>query len=73
MKQIISLLIRFVPRKYLQLFSHIPLKVYAAFMRGNDVECTVCENKFTKFSYGSIHDDWFGLNYHWHILVARKK
>ncbi len=31
------------------------------------------KNKFTKFSYGSIHDDWFGLNYHWHILVARKK
>ena len=55
MKQIISLLIRFVPRKYLQLFSHIPLKVYAAFMRGNDVECTVCENKFTKFlPYGRL-------------------
>ncbi|MFB0947552.1 MAG: SAM-dependent methyltransferase, partial [Spirosomataceae bacterium] len=27
MKNIISLLIRFVPRKYLQLFSHIPLKL----------------------------------------------
>ncbi|MCU0326877.1 MAG: methyltransferase domain-containing protein [Spirosomaceae bacterium] len=55
MKSIISLLLRFVPRKYLQLFSHIPLKVYAFFMRGNTVECTVCESKFKKFlPYGRL-------------------
>lgn len=56
MKQIISFLIRFVPRKYLQLFSHIPLKIYSFFMRGNAVECTVCEQKFKKFlPYGRLN------------------
>lgn len=56
MKQIISFLIRFVPRKYLQLFSHIPLKLYSFFMRGNAVECTVCEQKFKKFlPYGRLN------------------
>lgn len=55
MKQIISLLIRFVPRKYLQLFSQYPLKVYAFFMKGNKVECPVCEGRFTKFlPYGRL-------------------
>ncbi|KPM49183.1 class I SAM-dependent methyltransferase [Jiulongibacter sediminis] len=55
MKKIISLLIRFVPRKYLQLFSHIPLKIYAGFMRGDAVECTVCNGKFKKFlPYGRL-------------------
>jgi SAM-dependent methyltransferase len=55
MKQIISLLLRFVPRKYLQLFSHIPLKIYAITMRGDKVECPVCEGKFKKFlPYGRL-------------------
>ncbi len=55
MKRIISLLIRFVPRKYLQLFSHFPLKLYAVTMRGDAVECPVCENKFKKFlPYGRL-------------------
>lgn len=56
MKQLISFLIRFVPRKYLQLVSHIPLKIYALFMKGDAVECTVCEEKFKKFlPYGRLH------------------
>ena len=56
MKNIISLLIRFVPRKYLQLFSHIPLKLYAFTMKGNNVECPVCQNKFKKFlPYGRLN------------------
>ncbi len=55
MKSIISLLLRFVPRKYLQLFSHIPLKIYSFFMKGDAVECTVCEHKFKKFlPYGRL-------------------
>jgi SAM-dependent methyltransferase len=55
MKSIISLLLRFVPRKYLQLFSHIPLKIYAFFMKGNNVECPVCDHKFKKFlPYGRL-------------------
>jgi SAM-dependent methyltransferase len=55
MKSIISFLIRFIPRKYLQLFSHIPLKIYAGFMKGDAVECTVCSGKFKKFlPYGRL-------------------
>lgn len=55
MKKVISFLIRFVPRKYLQLFSHFPLKIYAGFMKGDAVECTVCEGKFKKFlPYGRL-------------------
>jgi SAM-dependent methyltransferase len=56
MKNIISFLIRFVPRKYLQLVSHIPLKMYAFFMKGDAVECPVCEQGFTKFlPYGRLN------------------
>lgn len=56
MKNIISLLIRFLPRRYLQLFSHIPLKLYAFTMKGNNVECPVCEHKFKKFlPYGRLN------------------
>jgi SAM-dependent methyltransferase len=56
MKQVISLLIRFIPRKYLQLFSHFPLKAYALLMKGDNVECPVCDNKFKKFlPYGRLH------------------
>lgn len=28
---------------------------------------------FTDFIFGSIEDNCFGLNYHWHILVCKKK
>lgn len=28
---------------------------------------------FTKFIFGSIEDDCFGFNYHWHLLVCQKK
>lgn len=49
MKQIISFFLRNVPRKYLQLFSHVVLKVVAVFYMGNKVQCPVCEKKFRKF------------------------
>ncbi len=49
MKQIISFLLRNVPRKYLQLFSHWGLKIVALFYKGNDVECPICEAQYKKF------------------------
>lgn len=49
MKQLISFLLRKVPRKYLQLFSHYGLRVLALFYRGDKVECPVCDATFRKF------------------------
>jgi SAM-dependent methyltransferase len=49
MKQIISFLLRKIPRKYLQLVSHHGLRVLALFYNGNNVECTVCHSTFRKF------------------------
>ncbi|MEQ9101124.1 MAG: methyltransferase domain-containing protein [Imperialibacter sp.] len=49
MKHIISFLLRTVPRKYLQLFSHWVLKVVSIFYIGNKVECPVCNAHFRKF------------------------
>jgi SAM-dependent methyltransferase len=56
MKRIISLLIRYVPRKYLQRVSGIGLKVLGLFYRGSNVTCPVCNKSFKKFlPYGRIH------------------
>ena len=49
MKRIVSFTIRYIPRKYLQLFSHIVLKAVSVFYIGNNVECNVCKHKFRKF------------------------
>lgn len=49
MKQIISFLLRKVPRKYLQLFSHYGLKILTVFYIGNHVECPVCLATFRQF------------------------
>ena len=49
MKFLISFFLRKIPRKYLQLFSHVALRVIAVFYRGNKVECPVCESQFRKF------------------------
>ncbi|MEP2025019.1 MAG: methyltransferase domain-containing protein [Reichenbachiella sp.] len=55
MKKIISFVVRHIPRKYLQLFSHVALKMVALFYRGNKVECPVCESHFSKFvPYGRV-------------------
>ncbi len=55
MGQIISFLLRFIPRKYLQLFSHIPLKIYTFFLKGNTVECPVCDVQLKRFlPYGRL-------------------
>ena len=49
MKQIVSFTIRYIPRKYLQRFSHVVLKMLSIFYVGNRVECSVCNHKFRKF------------------------
>lgn len=49
LKQIISLVIRKVPRPYLQLVSHHVAKGIGLFYRGNEVECPVCSHEFRKF------------------------
>jgi len=56
MKYLIALLIRFVPRKYLQLFSGIGLKTVGFFYKGNKVECPICQSHYRKFlPYGRIN------------------
>ena len=55
MKKIISLLIRFVPRTYLQSVSGVALKVAQFFLRGDQTSCNVCGNKFRRFlPYGRL-------------------
>ncbi|MFD2033442.1 class I SAM-dependent methyltransferase [Belliella marina] len=49
MKSIISFVIRYIPRKYLQLVSHIFLRILAVFYRGDQVSCNVCGHTFRKF------------------------
>ena len=49
MKHLISFVLRYVPRKYLQLVSHWVLKVMAVWYRGEGVECPVCGSHFRKF------------------------
>ncbi len=56
MKKLISLLIRYVPRKYLQLFTGIGLKVLGIFYAGNKVECPICQHRYRVFlPYGRIN------------------
>lgn len=49
MRFLISFFLRKIPRKYLQLFSHIALRILSVFYIGNQVECPVCESQFRKF------------------------
>jgi SAM-dependent methyltransferase len=56
MKQFISFLIRFVPRKYLQLFTGIGLKTLGVFYAGNQVACPICRKHYKKFlPYGRLN------------------
>ncbi len=56
MKKIISLALRFIPRKYLQYFSHFVLRVVALFYMGNNVECPISGRTYRKFlPYGRLH------------------
>ena len=55
MKRLISFLIRYIPRKYLQRVSGPGLRVAALFLFGNKVTCPVCSRSFRKFlPYGRI-------------------
>jgi len=55
MKEIISLLIRYIPRTYLQRLSGVGLKVVGIFYAGNSVECPICLSRYRKFlPYGRI-------------------
>ncbi|MEJ7646574.1 MAG: class I SAM-dependent methyltransferase [Chryseolinea sp.] len=56
MKTIISWLIRYVPRRYLQRVSGIGLKVMGVLYAGVAVQCPVCSRSFRKFlPYGRIN------------------
>jgi SAM-dependent methyltransferase len=56
MKKLISLVIRKVPRKYLQLVSAPALKVAGLFLRGNNVTCPIINRSYRKFlPYGRIN------------------
>jgi SAM-dependent methyltransferase len=56
MKRIIAFLIRFVPRRYLQLFSGVGFKVVGWFYMGNKVQCPVCQHHYREFlPYGRIN------------------
>jgi SAM-dependent methyltransferase len=56
MKRFISFLIRFIPRKYLQLFSGVGLKIVGVFYKGDTVQCPICEKSYRQFlPYGRIN------------------
>lgn len=56
MKKLISLLVRFVPRKYLQRVSGAGLKIVGLFYRGKSVTCPICQTSYRKFlPYGRIN------------------
>ncbi|MFD0998342.1 class I SAM-dependent methyltransferase [Ohtaekwangia kribbensis] len=56
MKKIISWLIRFVPRKYLQRVGGFGVRVIGLFYRGSAVTCPVCETSYrTLLPYGRIN------------------
>jgi predicted SAM-dependent methyltransferase len=56
MKKLISLLIRYIPRKYLQRVSGAGLKVLGIFYSGTNVTCPICESSYRKFlPYGRIN------------------
>ncbi len=55
MKKIISFFLRKVPRKYLQHFSHIVLKMVGVFYQGNNVTCPINGKSYRKFlPYGRL-------------------
>ncbi|MDZ4716416.1 MAG: class I SAM-dependent methyltransferase [Cytophagales bacterium] len=56
MKSLISFLIRYVPRKYLQRVSGLGLRVLGVFYAGNTVECPICSHRYRRFlPYGRIN------------------
>ncbi|EAZ80247.2 class I SAM-dependent methyltransferase [Algoriphagus machipongonensis] len=55
MKNIISFVIRYIPRPFLQRVSPIAMKFLALTNKGSDVTCPVCDHQYKKFlPYGRI-------------------
>ena len=55
MKQIISFVLRKIPRKYIQYISHHVLRIIAIFYYGNNVECPIDGRTYRKFlPYGRL-------------------
>ena len=55
MKKLISLAIRHIPRKHLQLFGHVIAKGLSIFYLGKGVECPICQSQYRKFlPYGRV-------------------
>ncbi|MBK6266037.1 methyltransferase domain-containing protein [Marivirga sp. S37H4] len=56
MKQIISFVLRNIPRKYIQRVSGISLKIIGLFYRGDNVYCPINEKGYRKFlPYGRVN------------------
>lgn len=56
MKKLISYIIRYVPRKYLQRVSAPALKIAGLFLRGNNFTCPIINKSYRKFlPYGRIN------------------
>jgi len=52
---VIGFLIRRLPRRYLEAFAPAALRLYSITLRGDAVECPVCEHTFDRFlSYGHL-------------------
>lgn len=49
MKETISLVLRYIPRPYLQLVGHWAARFLSIFYMGNQVQCTVCDSQYKKF------------------------
>jgi hypothetical protein len=55
MKTLISIIIRFVPRTYLQRIGRVGVKILGLFYRGYGVTCPICETQYRKFlPYGRM-------------------
>ena len=55
MKSIISFVVRYIPRPFLQKVSPLVMIVLSKLNKGNDVECPVCASQYRKFlPYGRI-------------------
>ena len=55
MKSIISFVIRYVPRPFLQRVSPLVMKIFAQLNKGSAVQCPVCGNQYSKFlPYGRV-------------------
>ena len=48
-KSIVGFILRILPRPFLQLISKPIFKLISIFYRGKNVECPICNSKFSKF------------------------